>query len=389
MTRSPLFVEVDWSSRTKTGQSICGDAIVARKYPDQQRHIVVMSDGLGSGVKANILSTMTATMAAKFIHANMVNAESLNVMMDALPICNIRKISYATFTIVDTSLDGRTRLIEMGNPPALHIRDGHLQEYAYEQIAEPGRPDRDIRKSDMQIRPGDRLVFFSDGITQAGIGSENHKLGLRLKGCSDYILDQLQQTPDMSAHTLANRIVQYALMHEPDRIPHDDMTCVVIYYRRPRKLLLMTGPPYKESDDRIWAQKLLAYPGEKIVCGGTTANILSRELKLPIHTSLRPAGGLPGCSAMNGVDLTTEGILTLTRVCSLLERNERDDSPATMIIDRLKNHDMIEFCVGTKINEAHQDPTLPADLDIRRNIIKRMATLLEEKYLKEVRIQYI
>ncbi|HSV27151.1 MAG TPA: SpoIIE family protein phosphatase, partial [Sedimentisphaerales bacterium] len=323
------------------------------------------------------------------VQANMITPKALTLIMDALPVCKVRNISYATFTIVDTMLSGQTQVIEMGNPSILHIRDKCLQPLECHRIQANDCPDRDIRMSRPQILPGDRLVFFSDGITMAGLGSPTHKLGLRSRGCSDYILSELDKTPDMSARELAEKVVRKAFYYETDHLPQDDMTCVVIYYRQPRRLLLMTGPPFRSSQDQSWAKKLISYPGDVIVSGGTTANILARELHRDIRTALRPSGGLPASSEMQGVRLTTEGILTLTRVCNLLERNERDDSPATAVIDELKNHDRIDFCVGTKINEAHQDPTLPADLDIRRNIIKRMAAILEQKYLKEIHIEYI
>ncbi len=389
MTNQPLYIEADWSMRNKVGQQICGDSVVARKVQDQQRQIVVMSDGLGSGVKANILSTMTATMAARFVQANMVSMSSLSVMMDALPVCKVRNISYATYTIVDTSLNGETRVIEMGNPSTLHIRDGKVMDLAYSRISVSKREDRDISIADIHIEPGDRLVVLSDGVTMAGLGSQDHKLGLRIEGVSTYILEQLALHPQMSAGELSEQVIRKALRYEPNQVPHDDMTCVAIYYREPRKLLLLTGPPFRESSDASWAQRFNSYPGDRVVCGGTTANILARELGLEINSTLKPMGGLPPISFMNGAKLVSEGILTLTRVCNLLEQGEQDNSVASKLIDELKNHDIIDVCVGTKINEAHQDPTLPSDLDIRRNIVKRLAGILEEKFLKEVSIRYI
>ena len=389
MNNAPIFVEVEWQSRMKQRQGVCGDSIIAGKYPQQQRNIVVLSDGLGSGVKASILSRMTATMAEKFIASEIELPKALGVMMDALPVCQERKISYATYTIIDSILNGETRVVEMGNPSFIFLRDGLEVECDTQEIRFEEWQNRSIKISRFKTRPGDRIIMFSDGITQAGLGSEKLKLGWRRNGCLDFVKNQLSGNPDLSARVLANRVVKQALRYEPGHMPHDDMSCAVVYYRRPRKLMIMTGPPFRETQDSYWASKFRQYQGSKIICGGTTSNILSRELKLNIKTELRSKAGLPATSTMKGADLVTEGILTLTRVCSLLETGEEDGSPASAIIDLIKNHDIIDFCVGTKINEAHQDPTLPADLDIRRNIIKKMAYLLENKYLKDVRIEYI
>ncbi len=386
---APLLIEVDWYSTIKHGQSVCGDSVVAVKSKEQQRYVLVVSDGLGSGVKANILSQMTATMAARFVSSDLELPASLGVMMDALPVCQVRKISYATFTIIDSTLNGETRVVEMGNPPCMLVRDGEFVDFDSETITSPGWDGRKISVSNIKIAPGDRLVVLSDGITQAGLGSKSNKLGWRVKGCSEYLRQKVRESADLSARQIARGVVKKAATYEPDGYPHDDMTCAVMYYRKPRQILLMTGPPFRESSDAAWAQKLIDFSGRKIVCGGTTANILARELNLPIQTRLKPSGGLPAMSVMKGVNLVTEGILTLTRVVSLLEKNEVDNSPASAIVEELKNHDVICLCVGTKVNEAHQDPTLPAELDIRRNIIKRISSLLEDKYLKEVKIEYL
>ena len=177
--------------------------------------------------------------------------------------------------------------------------------------------------------------------------------------------------------------------------PRHDLTCAVLYLRQPRRILVCSGPPFKEQKDEILADMVARYPGTKLICGGTTAQIVSRELGRPVSVVLRrdPAG-LPPTSTMEGVDLVTEGVLTLNRVHSLLERSASDgvvkEKGTDGVVARmLLDHDVIEFVVGTRINPMHQDPNLPVDLELRRNLIKRLGELLENKYRKEVRIQYI
>jgi len=387
-----VFVEVDAAQRNRYGEDICGDAFKTLRLADEGRIIAVLSDGLGHGVKASILSLMTATMALKYTANDMDIVRAASVIMDALPVCQVRKISYATFTVVDIQSTGGARVIEMDNPPVTLVRDGTVVNLEFEEVSTPRYDERMIRVYDVKLRPGDRLIFTSDGITQAGLGSERLRLGWRIKGCRDYVLEQVAADPNISARALSQKILAMALRQEPFQRAYDDMTAAVIYLRRPRRVLILTGPPYAAGRDKEFAETLADFDGRKVICGGTTANIVGRELGRTIRDSLMGAGGgdLPPAAEMEGVDLVTEGILTLTRVAQLLESDEppREKNPATELYDILRDSDSIEFVVGARINEAHQDPNLPIDLEIRRNIIKRICHVLEEKYLKETKMQF-
>jgi len=387
-----VFVEVDAAQRNRYGEDICGDAFKTLRLADEGRIIAVLSDGLGHGVKASILSLMTATMALKYTANDMDIVRAASVIMDALPVCQVRKISYATFTVVDIQSTGGARVIEMDNPPVTLVRDGTVVNLEFEEVSTPRYDERMIRVYDVKLRPGDRLIFTSDGITQAGLGSERLRLGWRIKGCRDYVLEQVAADPNISARALSQKILAMALRQEPFQRAYDDMTAAVIYLRRPRRVLILTGPPYAAGRDKEFAETLADFDGRKVICGGTTANIVGRELGRTIRDSLMGAGGgdLPPAAEMEGVDLVTEGILTLTRVAQLLENDEppREKNPATELYDILRDSDSIEFVVGARINEAHQDPNLPIDLEIRRNIIKRICHVLEEKYLKETKMQF-
>lgn len=392
MNDSRLFVEVDYAQEKKHGEEICGDSFALKQIPEEGRKIAVLSDGLGSGVKANILSCMTAEMAVRFIASEMDLMESVKVIMDVLPVCEIRKISYSTLTIIDSLMSGETRIIEMDNPPHIHLRgDKVVTDEDCKEYTASGWQNRKIRVTTTMVEPEDRIIIFSDGITQSGLGSKKHHLGWRAAGCMEYAVKKIKADNKISARRLAHDIIKEALRHEDNLLPHDDMTCAIIYFRSPRRTMVMSGPPFHKEQDNDYAQRFAEFEGKKVICGGTTANIISRELGREIHTSLKRSSDIPPASEMEGADLVTEGILTLSKTYQLLKNRdyEMEPSAATALAELFRESDVIDFFVGTRINEAHQDPTLPRELEIRRNIIKKIIKVLEEDYLKEINLTYI
>lgn len=392
MASDALFIEVDFRQRRKHGQNICGDAFQTHKIPEQGRVISVLSDGLGSGVKANILASMTTSMAHRFAASDMDFVHCAEVMMDALPVCQTRKISYATFTIIDCRAGGHTRIIEMDNPSFMLVREGGVVRLPSREMASPCWQERKLRFTELTMAPEDRIVLYSDGISQAGLGTGNYPLGWREEGCRDFVLGKVAEDPLVSARSLAEAILNGALCREKQHRAQDDMTAGVVYFRQPRRLLLLSGPPFAKQRDAEYARMIASFEGKKVICGGTTATIIGRELSRPVTLDILGARpDLPPMSKMPGVDLVTEGILTLTRAAQLLDENapRRGDGPAAALVDLLLESDIIQFVVGSRINEAHQDPNLPVDIEIRRNIIKRIARTLEERHLKEVSVLYI
>jgi hypothetical protein len=192
---------------------------------------------------------------------------------------------------------------------------------------------------------------------------------------------------------LGNDIVERACANNSNQ-PKDDTSCAVLYYREPRNLMICTGPPYEKTKDAKLVRQMQEFEGTKIVCGGTTAGIVSRELQKPIEVDLNVCDSeLPPVSFIEGVDLVTEGILTLGKVHRILNNYNQNtvlrNGPADRIVKLLLESDKIFIINGTKINVAHQDPKLPVELEIRRTVVKNIVALLEEKFLKEVDLSYI
>lgn len=387
-----LFIEIESCQRNKHGQDICGDSFMTHKLPEEDRVISVLSDGLGHGLKANILSTMTATMALKFTASDVDLICSAETIMNALPVCRVRNISYATYTIVDIRMQTDISIVEMDNPPFLLIRNGEAISVPFKEVESPSLDERKMKTYSLKALPEDRLVIMSDGISQSGIGTEQLKLGWRVEGCKRFVLDQVCRDPHISARTLAGRILAEALDNEVGNKAYDDMTVAVFYFRQPRRLLVLTGPPFHENRDAHFANIFETFKGRKVICGGTTANIVARELNREVVDHLETTDGdIPPIATFEGADLVTEGLLTLTKVAQFLEKGETTTrrNAASMLLERLLESDSIIFLVGTKINEAHQDPTHPMDLEIRRNLIKRIAKILERKYLKDTFVRFI
>ena len=394
MTSSGSFIEVDSCQRAKNGQFISGDVFLSRKVEPEGRMITVLSDGLGSGVKASVLASMTATMALKFTASPMDIHDSAEIIMDTLPICSVRKISYSTFTVVDVDGSGATRIIEHGNPPYLLIRPGGEVKVEKTEVRPKRWEERVISFSSFQAQREDRIVFFSDGITQAGMGEFRTPLGWGLESVAAFVREKIDRQPSISARDLSRQLVARA--EEVDGLSaKDDITCGVVYFRSPRQLLVMTGAPFNRAHDHDLAKMAESTPGRKVICGGTTANIVSRMLNRPIQIDMRQPmhSTVPPSARMDGFDLVTEGTLTLGEVMRLLEQGfdpeQTRANAAVRLANLLLDSDIVNFAVGTRINEAHQDPNIPIELDLRRNIVKRIAQLLESKHMKRVLIHYL
>ncbi|MDR1467678.1 MAG: serine/threonine-protein phosphatase [Spirochaetaceae bacterium] len=404
--RRNTFIEVDSFLERKPGQNADGDVFLSKKNQTGGRIVTALSDGLGSGIKANILASLTATMLIEFVLKDIPPRYAAELIVNSLPVCRTRGISYATFTLVDVRHDMTVHFIEYDNPPLIIARENRLVELPKTKIPierkhkHTGSDDEALFYSTYVACPGDRIVFFSDGVTQAGIGKGFYGDGWGIELAREHTLAELERRPLMSARDLAQSIVKAAL-NADNGAAHDDISCGVVSFREPRDLLVITGPPFHEEDDREIARIFAAFTGTKVILGGTTAKIIARELGKTLRDPLDYAES-PAVQVMDGADLVCEGVLTLGAAEANLTGNtwqnvalQNPDSPnsfsraASRFVRHLLNSDRVTFIVGTKLNEAHQDPTMPVELESRRSLIKRIAALLEEKYLKQTSVRYV
>jgi len=385
-----MFIDIACAQKKKYNQNAYGDYFSSNRFPNMNRVVAVLSDGLGSGIKANILACMTSTMLLKFMENHSDIEKSCEIIMNSLPVCKVRGISYSTFSAIDCFENGKAKIVEEGNPDFIWIRDGKVLNPEYQIIQSKDFKNRKMKVYNISLDKYDRIIFCSDGATQVAMGTKNFPLGLERKGLIQIILNILEQKPEISSKDLSEYLVRQIELIAPNRELKDDTSIVSIYCRDPRESLIFTGPPFHSEKDNYYAKTFWDFKGKKAISGGTTANIISRELNIPVTADISTSTGkLPGLSKMDGVDLVTEGILTLTKTLEYLESGKFENNAAKTLMDFLLDSDVINFLVGAQMNKAHYDPNLPIEIEIRKNVIKQMGKILEEKYLKKVNIQFV
>jgi len=380
------------------GEKISGDVFLSKRIPEENRVLCVLSDGMGHGVRANVLATLTATISLNFSLEHKDANALAGIIMKALPVCSERNLSYATYTIIDISLDNETvSILEYDNPQTLIMRDNRMYEPEWTHVKYEGdSADKrvvNLKKCFFAPKIEDRIIFCSDGITQSGLG-KGSAMEWGRNNLIKFVREAIESTPTISATDLAEKVVKQASANDL-YTPKDDLSCGVVYFRQARTIILCTGPPFSPEKDREFATILKNFDGKKVISGATTTEIISRELGRIVTDEGITDPTLPPSSKMDGVDLVTEGVLTLSKVTHLLNNFNTNahaqlgKGPADQICKLLLDSDEIYILVGTKINENRHDPNLPVEIEIRKNLIRRLTHVLSEKFMKVVIIKYM
>lgn len=389
-------IEIDVQQKRPKGEIACGDVFKSSIIREEGRTIMVLSDGIGHGIKASVLATLTSTMALKYTKLHTKPQVAAKIIMETLPKSSDGKESYATFTIIELDDEGHVRIVNYDNPRILVLRNGVPIKPKKYELTIDGEKNRGkvLHCKEFIARKEDRVIFMSDGVPESGLGYKRFPMGWGMEKVEEFVLKQINRMPDISATKLARKIANQAMMND-DFSVKDDTTCGVIYFREPRKFMLITGPPFYKIKDFDFVGRIQDFEGKKIICGGTTAEIIARELDLEVeiqhgHKNL---DDLPPSATMEGFEMVTEGILTLGKVEEILENYDSDtrlqDSPQEEIVKLLLQHDSIDIIVGTRINWAHQDPEQPLELELRKFVVKRIVKLLIHKFFKKVIVEYV
>ncbi|MEC9490359.1 MAG: SpoIIE family protein phosphatase [Halanaerobiales bacterium] len=381
-----LVFEEFYRSIPKAGEEVCGDNVEIIKKDNKT--IIVLSDGLGSGIKANILSTLTSKIASGLLDKELPLEEILSTILATLPVCEVRGIAYATLAFLIIDQNQQLRLIEIDSPSAFLFRDNQVKKLEYQEFELEGKK---IKEANFKFQRQDQLFLVSDGVTHAGIGGLLN-FGLGWKGAAG----EIERTVNKNQKDLKdsiNNLVKIFNTYYGDQAG-DDFTIIGMKYRKKRKLNIWSGPPLKKADDKHLAQKINNAEGKKVISGGTTAQIASRELDKELEPGLKYYDkDIPPTSKMKGFDLLTEGLLTLNKVLSLLKKYKPGQIPvagkdgASRFTRLLLESDSVQFFVGRAVNESHQSLNLPINLGIRSQIISQIAEQLR-RIKKEVKIEW-
>jgi hypothetical protein len=388
------FIEVSCAQKSHHEARVCGDVFLSRKIREEGRIIAVLADGMGHGIKANLLASLASTLALKLTEEHKSVDQLAGIIMDTLPVDSVKGLNFSTFTIADIDAEGVVKVLEYENPKTLVTRGPKLFDPTWNCIVLESEKSmgKEVLTTSFPVQKEDRVIFCSDGVVQSGMGTERFPSGWGQENLEAFLQEAIHDEPDISATRLASRVIDKSNQNDGFQLK-DDVSCAVIYFREPRKLMICTGPPQDEATDPGYAKILKDFSGRKIICGASTGDLIAREWKKTItDTQEFTDPELPPVSHMEGVDLITEGILTLSKVNEILKKYSQNynlgKGPADQIVRLILDSDEIHFIAGTAINEAHQDPTLPIDLELRRTVVHRIVRVLEEKFLKETTMRF-
>ncbi|HYG98191.1 MAG TPA: SpoIIE family protein phosphatase [Terriglobales bacterium] len=378
-----------WSeSLNRSGEELCGDT--ARIYRNGQSSILVLSDGLGSGVKANILSTLTSQILVSMLKRDVPLADVIQTVVATLPVCTARQIAYATFTVVQFDHASCTfKITNFDNPPVLYYRQGKLVKL------DPRRErifDREIRIAEGKLEMGDFLGLISDGMLHAGPGRQFNP-AWSWDALGKYLEGVFRLGPGNARYVVHSGIKKTRDLYGAD--VQDDATFLGAFLRQTKALTVFTGPPLDRDKDKTQIERFLGTPGRRVVCGGTTAEMIAAHLGETIESddSTR-RDDVPPVGYLGGVDLVTEGILTLARALDHVRTSHgnaghlpSDRNAAVLLAREFLQADSVHFIVGDTVNPYYQNPQLPRNVSIRRALVEQIAHELREKN-KVVSVEY-
>ncbi|MEG1509638.1 MAG: SpoIIE family protein phosphatase [Clostridia bacterium] len=386
--KNKMFLDIGYCSLNKSGEELCGDKV--EYILNDSGATIVLADGLGSGVKANILSTLTSRMLCNMISNDIEIEDCVETVAKTLPVCKIRNVAYSTFSIIKIDYNGVGKLIEYDNPQAILLENGKCKDLKRTKkvIAQ-----KDIYLSDIALNENSALLIASDGVLHAGIGKLLN-FGWDRKDIIKYI--EKASTPKMSARCLTSLLAN-ACNDLYQNEPGDDTTVAAIKIINPTVTNMMIGPPSNKNLDKEVIGKFLDLAGKHIVCGGTTSQIVAKFLHTEVKTNLDYIDDtIPPIGQIEGIDLTTEGVLTLRK---LIELSKKYIDVKNCELKQFASHDgasllgnilfetstEINIFVGQAVNTAHNN--LEIENTIKILLVEQLADILK-KLNKTVTVQY-
>ena len=386
-----LSADIGYHSLLKYGEQLCGDHVEVVGL-NEDTTTIVLADGLGSGVKASILSTLTSRIISTMIAEGLPIEDCVSTIAATLPVCSERQVAYSTFTILRLIDNREVEVIEYDNPAVILLRDGKNYEFPRTTLNIGGKT---IRKSRFALRENDIFVALSDGCLYAGVGMELN-VGWERKD----IIEFLETLYDVgfTAKTLTTILLDECYKLYGGQ-PGDDTTACVVRIRKRAAMNLLFGPPSNRDDCDKMLSLFFSKEGKHIVCGGTTSEIAARYLGtevIPNLDYLDPE--IPPTAEIAGVDLVTEGVVTMSKVLTYakdyLADNEsykdwsyKKDGASQIARLLFEEATDINFYVGRAINPAHQNPNLPINFSIKMQIVEELSACLRQMG-KRIKVSY-
>ena len=386
-----LCADIGWKSINHEGEQLCGDHVDIINQGENSM-VIVLADGLGSGVKASILSTLTSKIISTMMAEGLGLEECVSTIAATLPICKVRGVAYSTFTIIHLIENETAEIIQYDNPNVIFLRDGEIYDYPRTEQNIDGKR---ILRSSIKLKENDILIAMSDGCPHAGIGVA-FNFGWRVEDIAEF----MRGIADVgyTAKTLATMLVD-----ECNKLynshPGDDATACVLRIRRREPMNILFGPPRNRDDCDRMMSLFFSKEGKHIVCGGTTSSIAAKYLGKPLKPSLNfERSDVPPTAEIEGVDLVTEGVITINKVIEYakdaLGKNElyeewgfRRDGASMICRMLFEEATDINFSVGRAINPAHQNPDLPINFNIKMNLVEELSDCLK-KMGKRIKVSY-
>lgn len=386
-----LCADIGYKSINHHGEELCGDHIEIIDGEGGST-VIVLADGLGSGVKASILSTLTSKIISTMISAGLPIEECVTTIAQTLPVCSERKVAYSTFTIIHLMDNERADVIQYDNPHVIIIRDGENYDYPRTEMNIDGKS---IFKSTVYLKEGDVFVAMSDGCPHAG-GKNMYNFSWKREDIAAYM--EALVAGEYTAKNLSTMLVDECEKLYENK-PADDTTACVVKIRKREPMNVLFGPPLNRDDTDRMLSLFFSKEGKHIVCGGTTSSIVAKYLrkKITVSSDFEP-GGLPPISYIDGVDLVTEGVITMNKVVEYakdyLGENEQFEhwnfkKDGASLICRLLFEEAtdINLFVGRAMNPAHQNPNMPISFNIKLQIVSELTDCLK-KMGKRVKVSY-
>ncbi len=386
-----LCAEIGYKSVNHYGEQLCGDHVDIVEQGENST-VIVLADGLGSGVKASILSTLTSKIISTMMAEGLSLEDCVETIAATLPICSQRGVAYSTFTIIHLIDNQTADLIQYDNPQVILIRDGKNYDYHKSEMNIGGKK---IYRSSISLCENDVLVAMSDGCPHAGIGIE-YNFGWKREDIIGF-LEPLALV-GYTAKTLSTVLVDecYKLY---DKKPGDDATACVVRVRKRQPMNILFGPPSNRDDCDRMMSLFFSKEGKHIVCGGTTSSIAAKYLHKPLKASLNfERSDIPPIAEIEGVDLVTEGVITVNRVLTYAKDYLSDNKlyeqwgfkrDGASLISRMLFEEAtdINFYVGRAVNPAHQNPDLPINFNIKMNLVEELSACLKQMG-KRIKVSY-